>query len=139
MQANRVLRSLFTVVLAAALAGVSSGCAVLAGGGGAGGDPDLLTREQLETVSFMTAYQAVQRLRPIWLRSERGQDSFETQGRRGLRVYVDGVLYGGKDALSTLQVQDIQEMRYLDKRQATMEFGTDHGEGALLILTRRGA
>jgi hypothetical protein len=98
---------------------------------------DVLTRDQLDNVDFLSAYDAIRRLKPIWLRSERGQDSFITQGRRGLRVYVDGLLFGDKESLKTIQVQDIEEIRFLDKREATMEFGTDHGEGALLIRTRR--
>ncbi len=98
---------------------------------------DVLTRDQLDGVDFLSAYDAIRRLKPIWLRSERGQDSFITQGRRGLRVYVDGLLFGDKESLKTLQVKDIEEIRFLDKREATMEFGTDHGEGALVILTRR--
>lgn len=107
--------------------------------GGTGGDAprDVLTRDQLDEVAYLNAYDAVRRLKPIWLQSERGQDSFITQGRRGLRVYVDGILFGDKGSLRNLQVSDIEEIRFLDRREATREFGTDHGEGALLILTRR--
>lgn len=99
-------------------------------------DQAVLTRDQLDRVNFLNAYDAIRRLKPIWLRSERGQDSFVRQGQRGLRVYVDGLLYGDKETLRTLQVQTIEEIRFLDKRQATLAFGTDHGEGVLLILTR---
>lgn len=98
---------------------------------------DVLTRDQLDRVDFLNAYDAVRRLKPIWLRSERGQDSFIVQGQRGLRVYVDGLLYGDKESLRTLQVQNIEEIRFLDKREATLAFGTNHAEGALLILTRK--
>lgn len=114
-----------------------AGACATAGAPGDGDDRDVLTRAQLEDVSYLNAYDAVRRLKPIWLRTERGQDSFRSQGRRGLRVYVDGIHYGDKDSLRTLQVQTIEEIRYLDKREATRRFGTDHSEGALLILTRQ--
>lgn len=129
------------MVRAAVLVGIAwAGACATAGApasGDRGDDRDVLTRAQLEEVSYLNAYDAVQRLKPIWLRTERGQDSFITQGRRGLRVYVDGIPYGEKESLRTIQVQTIEEIRYLDKREATRRFGTDHSEGALLILTRR--
>ena len=125
------IRAVILVLVAWAIA-----CAT-AGAPGEGGDRDVLTRAQLEEVSHLNAYDAVRRLKPIWLRTERGQDSFLAQGRRGLRVYVDGIPYGDKESLRTLQVQTIEDMRYLDKREATRQFGTDHSEGALLIRTRR--
>ena len=134
MQGNTVARALITGLLMITAIG-TSGCASWTGGDVAAGDRNLLTREQLEPVSFMSAYQAIQRLRPIWLRSDRGQDSFISQERRGLRVYVDGVLYGNLPSLTTLQVRDIQEIRFLDAREATMQFGIDHGEGVVLVVT----
>ena len=127
------MRGLGLGIVAGALA--VSACATSPAG--SSGDRDLLTRTQLEAVSYGTAYEAVRRFRPIWLRSERGADSFIAQGMRGLRIYVDGVYYGEVESLRTLQVQDIEEIRYLDKREATLEFGTNHGEGALMITTRR--
>ena len=130
------MRSGVTAVIWALVGIRALGCAST-GGGPSGSDRDVLVRAQLDPVDFMSAYQAVQRLKPNWLRTERGQDSFVTQGRRGVRVYVDGVYFGNRESLKSLQVQNIEEIRYLDKREATLEFGTDHGEGALVILTRR--
>jgi hypothetical protein len=37
-----------------------------------------------------------------------------------------------------LEANVIEEMRFLDKREATTRFGTDHAEGAILVTTRRG-
>lgn len=130
------MRSWRVSIAGTVLASLALACAS-AGTAGPGLARDLLTREQLDAVDFLNAYEALQRLKPTWLRTERGQDSFVTQGRRGVRVYVDGIYYGDRESLKTLQIQNIEEIRYLDKRQATLEFGTDHGEGALLILTRR--
>lgn len=125
------------LLVSIAWAGACASAGAPSSRGDRGDDRDVLTRAQLEEVSYLNAQDAVQRLKPIWLRTERGQDSFITQGRRGLRIYVDGIYYGEKESLRTLQVQTIEEIRYLDKREATRRFGTDHSEGALLILTRR--
>jgi hypothetical protein len=99
---------------------------------------DRISREMLAEAESLTAFQAVRRFRPMWLRSNRGQDSFTSQGRRGLRVYVDNVAAGGVRALHDLNSNVIQEMQFLDKRDATTRFGTDHAEGAILVTTRRG-
>ncbi len=99
---------------------------------------DVINRAMLTEAETLSAYEAVRRFRPMWLRSVRGQDSFVSQGRRGLRVYVDGVAAGGIGALRDLDANLVEEMRYLDKREATTRFGTDHAEGAILVTTRRG-
>lgn len=135
MQASRssgVLR----LVLAVAVLALIPACAAT-GSGGERQSRDVLTRTQLDDVDHLSAFDAVRRYRPLWLRTERGQDSFMTQGRRGLRVYVDRVFFGGVASLHDLDVRNIEEIRFLDKRKATTEFGTDHAEGAILISTRR--
>lgn len=101
-------------------------------------DRDVITRSQLEGLDHLSAYEAVRRLRPVWLRTGRGADSFDAgiQGRRGVRVYRDGAYVGLVDELRQIPVREIQEIRYLDPRQATMRFGTDHTDGALLVTTR---
>lgn len=127
-------RSLNWLVLGVLVLVLGPACAST--GGGSDSDRAVLTRAQLEPVEYLSAYDAIRRYRPIWLRTERGQDSFTSQGRRGLRIYQDGVFIGGTPVLQNLQVREIEEIRFLDKRQATTRFGTDHAEGALLIMTR---
>lgn len=123
-------------VIAVVVLVLAPGCATMATDGSDRGSREVLTREQLESVGYLSAFDAVRRLRPTWLQTERGQDSFVTQSRRGLRVYLDNIQLGGPETLQSLQVKDIQEIRFLDKRKATTEFGTDHAEGALLVITR---
>lgn len=129
-------RSLARVLIAAGALVLLSACASTGSSSQERGERDVLTRTQLDAVDHLTAFDAIRRYRPTWLRSERGQDSFLNQGRRGLRVYVDRVFFGGAETLPNLDVRHIEEIRFLDKRKATMEFGTDHSEGAILITTR---
>ena len=121
----RAVEILILVVLA-------SGCAP-PGGTGERRDRDLLTREELEGMDHLSAFDAVRRLRPTWLQAERGRDSFVAQDRRSTRVYVNGVRYGDKASLQSIQVRDVESIRFLDKREATTRFGTDHAEGAILV------
>lgn len=129
-------RSVHRLLIAVLVLVLVPGCASTGGGSEEGSDRAVLTRAQLEPVEYLSAYDAIRRYRPVWLRTQRGQDSFSTQGRRGIRIYQDGVFIGGMPVLQNLQVREIEEIRFLDKRQATTRFGTDHSEGAILITTR---
>lgn len=124
-----------SVVLALTLLVLAPACAS-PGTGDEGQSRDVLTRAQLEDVNHLNAYEAIRRYRSLWLRSSRGQDSFEAQGRRGVRVYVDDVFFGDAVSLADIDVSDIEEIRFLDKRRATTRFGIDHAEGAILVTTR---
>lgn len=119
------------VILAVFFAG--AGCAST--GNSDRGSSDVLTRTQLEAVDHLTAWDAVRRFRPLWLRPGRGQDTF-SQDRGLIRVYVDDVFMGGPEVLRDEDVREIEEIRYLDSRQATTRFGSDHPSGAIMIMLR---
>lgn len=119
------------------------GCFLLLAGCASGGSsardttPDVLTASQLEDYSHLNAFDAIRRIRPQWLRNNRGQSSIldSSSERRGLRVYVDGMLLGGADDLKSLEVRAIHDVHFLNAREATVRFGTDHAEGALVVRT----
>jgi hypothetical protein len=57
-------------------------------------------------------------------------------GQGEVQIYIDGVqMNEGIEALKNLSVREIMEIRHLDARDATMQFGTDHGSGAILVTT----
>lgn len=130
-----VLGVLFVAVLA-----VAGGCASTSGASTGGGDRELLTRADLEPLEHLNAYDAIRRLKPAWLRMGRGAGSIDAgmQARRGVQVYVDGAPHGFADQLKQIAVRDVREIRHLAPRDATIRFGTDHTEGAILVTTRRG-
>lgn len=101
------------------------------------GNADLLTAEQLQPYRHLNAFDAIRQIRPQWLRSSRGRSSINasTSAQRGLRVYVDGILFGGTSDLRSIEVRAIHEARFLDAREATLQYGTNHAEGALVITT----
>ncbi len=107
---------------------LAGGCASTGEGGG-DAPGDVLTRELLAPYDNLTAFDAMVRLKPIWVRSSR---------LSRIRIYVDGILEGGRSTLRNIQTRNVEEIEFLDPREATMEFGTDHGGGALLVSTRRG-
>lgn len=128
-------RGRFLVVAGLAGLALLAGCA--SRGDSTYASPDLLTAEQLTNYQHLNAFDAIRQLRPQWLRSSRGQSSVRasSQEQRGLRVYVDGILFGGATDLRSLEVRAIHEARFLDSREATTRFGTNHAEGAIVVTT----
>lgn len=124
-----------TLLLLVALVPLAWGCAS-GPTSQSSGNRNLITTEDLATTEDLNVLQAIQRLRPQWLQA-RGVGSFRAGGREGVRVYVDQVPTGGAEVLRTLQVRDVQQIRYLDARTATTRFGTDHANGAIMVTTRR--
>ncbi len=97
----------------------------------------VITAEELATTSELNAYDAVRRLRPMWLRM-RGPVSLSLQERAGVRIYVNGTRRGQIDELRAFQATDIESITYLSAPEATTRFGIDHSDGAILVVLRRG-
>lgn len=100
-------------------------------GKSSGGDPDVITQEQIQEVGTMSsAYSLVQRLRPNWLR-KRGANSVSNPG--DIIVYVDGSRYGSPSALRQIEVVDVESMERLSAGEATTKFGGGHENGVILV------
>ena len=91
--------------------------------------------DEIKGVSVATAYDAVVRLRPSWLRS-RGPISVQQPGAGQVVAYLDGVRVGGADALARIPVSNIVQIEYLSGYDATTRFGVGHDGGAILVRTR---
>jgi hypothetical protein len=101
---------------------------------------DVLTAEEIATTTAQNAYEAISLRRPFFLKS---------RGTRSLReapvgqtvdypvVYLDRMYYGDLESLKNISVTTIDVIRYLDFNAATLQFGTGHSGGIILILTRR--
>lgn len=94
-----------------------------------------LTRVELSTTSELTALEAVQRLRPSWLR-QRGHVSVASP--QGVGLVVDGNPRGQVENLAEILAIDVEEMHYLNSREATTRFGTGYPHGVVAVTTRAG-
>jgi outer membrane cobalamin receptor len=119
--------ALLLLVLAA------SACA--SSGSRTGRSSDLITAEEIEAASVSTAYEAIQRLRPAFLRG-RGQSSFSNPGADLPIVYVNGIRTGSVDQLHSIPAQDVQTIRYVNASDATTRYGTGHTGGIIEVTTR---
>jgi hypothetical protein len=100
------------------------------------GDPNSLTFEEIRGSDTRNAYEAVEKLRPRWLRPgpERSL-RLETV----ILVYYDGVRLGGIEALRDLPLEPIRGMHVLDAVQAGQlpGLGSQHVERVIMVTTAR--
>lgn len=98
-------------------------------------DPNVITRDEIAKSMESNAFEAVARLRPLFLKS-RGRTSINAQGDMHATVFVDGQRYGDVSALRNISTNQIQEIRYLNGPDATTKYGIAYGSGAIEIRTR---
>jgi len=99
-------------------------------------DRYVITFEELRELPSVSAYEAVQRLRPAWLQS-RGPVSAGGATRSFPQVMMDGVTLGDINTLKDVRTEIIQELRFTPSRDATTRMGTGYMAGLIEIISRR--
>lgn len=110
------------------------------------GDRSLITRVDLDEQGngLVTAQDAIQRLRPNWLRPPMGRNApagmLDGLGDRDgtakeAILYIDEVRQPNLEALRTVPAAKVLEMKYLDQNRAVQMLGPGHEAGAILITT----
>jgi lysophospholipase L1-like esterase len=95
-------------------------------------DRTVLARAQMLNARFSTVYDAVQALRPNWLRP-RGPESFSLP--LVVWVYVDNVRLGEVETLRNIQPSQVSTVRFYDGPSATGRWGVGHGAGVIHVST----
>jgi hypothetical protein len=90
----------------------------------------------------MDTRSVIRRLRGSWLNARSTSStlnpSLGANDENQIQVYIDGALQSqGINALKDLPISEVREIRHLNSRDATMQYGTDHGAGAILVTTGR--
>lgn len=98
-------------------------------------DRSVITLEEISESSVRDALQAVQQLRPDWLRT-RGSTSIRSAEPATVVVYVDGQRYGGAETLEQFTVGSFKQLRYYSATEATNRWGTGHSGGVIYLSTR---
>jgi hypothetical protein len=83
----------------------------------------------------MNAWDAVQRLRPRFLRNS-GPASFAGGLDNRPIVRVDETVAGVPEALRNVDIQYVLEIRYYSAADATARFGGTYGRGVIHVVTR---
>ena len=105
------------------------------GSGGPSRDPDLISTEEIEAADLRTAYEVVERLRPLWLRS-RGDRS--THLTTEIVVYQDNTMLGDIETLRSVPIELVDVIRSLDAAEAgrLAGLGSRHVERVIMIVTK---
>ncbi len=94
---------------------------------------DPITAEELASHQGLSnALEAVQRLRPRWLRA-RAPASFS--GEAPVIVFVDNLRAGGVDFLRNIPVDRVTEIRFVQAAEATTRWGTGLAAGVIEVIT----
>jgi hypothetical protein len=102
-----------------------------------GGDPQLITEEEVEASRAPTAYEVIQKLRANFL-SYRGETSFNRNNSQPYpTVYLDGQQYGPISILRNIPASQVSTIRLYRSWEATTKFGTGNMGGVIAITTRQ--
>jgi hypothetical protein len=102
-----------------------------------GGDPQLITQDEVEASRTATAYDAIQKLHANFL-SYRGETSFNKSNSQPYpAVYVDGQEFGPISSLRSIPASQVATIRLYRSWEATTKFGTGHMGGVIEVTTRQ--
>jgi hypothetical protein len=91
--------------------------------------------EELQADAAVDLFTLIQRRRPQWLQNRAPSTA---QGRQQISVVLDGVRQQGSvEILRSMRAGDVEEVRFLNARDATTRYGTDMTAGAIEVVTRR--
>jgi len=124
-------RPFFVLTLAAALACASSGT----GGTAVRRDPNLITEQEIATSNESNAYDVVNRLRPMFLKT-RGRSTINSGGSEYASVFLDGQYYGELSSLRNIVATQIHEIRYMSGPDAVSRYGMRYGSGAVDVRSK---
>ena len=103
-----------------------------AGSSGAPRDRNIVTWEEIAAAHVTNAYEAIERLRPLWLRSH-GPTSINTPGTQFATVYVDGQRYGELTTLHNLNSEQIAVIHYYSGAEGSTRFGLSNVGGVIEV------
>lgn len=100
-------------------------------------DRNTITTEEVRSAGVSNAYQLIERLKPLWLRSRGGRSMrLET----AIVVYLDGAMLGDLEILRNIPIDIVVSVRALDSAAAMQlpGLGSRHVERAIMVVTRPG-
>lgn len=115
---------------------VASGACASTGSGGSGGSggTGVITGAQLLETNRADLYQAIQSIRPQWLRS-RGTTSVSAPTE--VAVFLNDSPYGTVRDLASIPIDAVEDVRFLTATEAGGRYGTLAGSGGLLLVRTR--
>ena len=121
-----------SIIVVVAIAALASSCATMNSSARANAQlsSPLAGYDAAPGTNPLTAYEAVERVRPTFLRAGGGSD-FQTT------VYLDGMRIGDVSELHFISAASLEQIRFLSASEATAIFGTGGRYGRAIVLTSR--
>jgi hypothetical protein len=98
-------------------------------------DTNVITESEINAAKVSNAFEAVDRLRPAYLRS-RGRTRPNAGASAFARIYLDGQPYGDISTLRNIQIGQVREIHYYSGSEAMTRFGSQTGNGVIEIISR---
>ena len=116
------------------IAVIASSCS--AASRGTARERDVIARPEIVATNASTAYDAVEKLRPDFLRGR----SVNTRTRASTQtplVYMDGTRLGELGQLRSIPTTIVQSIQLISATDATTRWGTGHPAGVIEVRTTR--
>lgn len=97
------------------------------------GSPEVLTGDEIRGTGAGNVWEALRRLRPLWLQPRAGAASMLPRQSTSPVVYVAGVPYGAPRTLQSMNVDQVRRVEFVNARDATTRYGTGHAGGVILV------
>jgi hypothetical protein len=98
--------------------------------------PNILTAREIATIDVSTAYDAIERLRPLFLRS-RGKTSLSNiRNQQYATVFINGVRNGDISTLRDFPANTVLEVRYYTVAEGAAIFGLQTVGGVINVILK---
>jgi len=96
-------------------------------------NPEVVTGDDVRETGVGNLYEALRRLRPLWLQARAGGASLAAPRGTAPVVYVAGAPFGDLRSLQTMTVDRVRRVEFINARDATTRYGTGHSGGVILV------
>lgn len=119
----------------AAVQGASSTPSATSAAAPARSNGDVISGDEIRAGQFRDVYNAVERLRPQFLRSRGATSTRDVEGNLPI-VFVDEQRLGAVGSMRGLPIDNVREIRFIAPRDATTRWGTGYTAGVIMVVTR---
>jgi hypothetical protein len=116
------------------LALAAAGCGAHAAAPHARGGLNVLTAEEMQGRDYSNLFEAIRILRGNWVRERPPSDYLGTTPERA-QVFLGGQRVGDVEFLRTLNVGEVDSVRYLTFTEAATQFGHLAGASPAIVIT----
>jgi hypothetical protein len=103
---------------------------------GTGGETSMITQVEIDSVHAASAYDAVRKLRPLFLTVQGRMSVDPKQPPAQPNVYVDNMYYGDITTLRTIGASEIESIKFYSASEAQYAFGRGNMAGVISIQTK---